>query len=106
MDSAPVGAPPATTNSRRPAGVSIAIHFASTLLRIFCDKSWGGGVRPAQPESLDSRLGGADLVVQPHLAMGNEPSYIEKAHRKKDEPDCNRKDARRETEAAPRERKS
>jgi hypothetical protein len=38
--------------------------------------------------------------------MGNEPGYIEKAHRKKDEPDCNRKDARRETEAAPRERKS
>jgi hypothetical protein len=44
--------------------------------------------------------------VQPHLAMGNEPGYIEKAHRKKDEPDRNRKDARRETEAAQRERKS
>jgi hypothetical protein len=44
--------------------------------------------------------------MQPHLAMGNEPGYIEKAHRKKDEPDCNRKHARRETEAMQRERKS
>jgi hypothetical protein len=38
--------------------------------------------------------------------MGNEPGYIEEAHREKDEPDCNRKDARREAEAAQRERKS
>ena len=62
--------------------------------------------RSGQPESLDSRLDGADLAVQQHLAMGGEPGHIEQAHRQEDEPDRNRKDARREAEAVQWQRKS
>ena len=104
IDSALAGGPPAMTNSRRPAGVSIAIHFTSTLFRIFCDRSCGRRGRPGQPESLDRRLRGADLAVQPHLAMGGEPGHIEQAHRQQDEADRDRKDARREAEAVQRRR--
>ena len=60
-------------------------------------------VRPRQPESVDSRLDGADLAVQQHLAMGGEPRHIEQAHRQEDEADRYRKDARREAEALPRQ---
>ena len=94
------------TNSRRPDGVSIAIHFTSTLFRIFCDSSWGGGVGPAIPKAVDRRLHGADLAVQQHLAMGREPGHIEQAHREEDEKDRNRQDAPREADTVDRRRQS
>ena len=56
-----------------------------------------------EPESLDSRLRGADLSVQPHFAMGGEARHIEEAHRQEDEPDCDRKDARGEAKAVQHE---
>ena len=63
----------------------------------------GGRVWVGEPESLDSRLRGADLSVQPHFAMGGEARHIEEAHRQEDEPDCDRKDARGETKAVQRQ---
>ncbi len=62
--------------------------------------------RSGHPESVDSRLNGADLAVQQHLAMGREPGHIEQAHREEDEADRNREDARREAEAVERRRQS
>ena len=40
-----------TVESGAPSAVSIAIHFTSTLFRIFCDRSWGGGVGAAIPKA-------------------------------------------------------
>ena len=51
IGSALVGGQPPSVNSRRPSGVSTAIHLESTLLSIFCVSSWLGGFGPAKPNA-------------------------------------------------------
>ncbi len=83
---------------RKPLHIDAVKDFLGQLLR---RRRWAG-----ETESLDRRLGAADLVVKPHLAMGGEPRHVEHAHREEHKSDCNREHPRREAETVQRQRKS